>query len=275
MLATLALAFLQSSSGTVARAKAPIELELAPYFGPLRTLRLAHGEFAAPFLFDTGGGCTVLSLESARALALEPFGRGTGFRHDGARVDGQRAGPLELGCGAFARRQELGVLDLTRMLGGLPPVGGIVALDFFRGEVVTIDLARGRVTVESEASRVERVKGASELEVRLSTQAGGAGLDVMVALEGLHGPLWFELDSGNLAPVLVAPHAFVELGLEPLALGQRATLELPLVGLGLQTVEVESKELIYDGLLNTAFFERHVVTLDLARGRAWVRANER
>lgn len=250
----------------------PVELELAPYFGPLRTLRLSSGDFAAPFLFDTGGGGTVLSLESAKALTLEPFGRGTGFRHDGTRVDGPRAGPVELASGAYRRRGEVGVFDLATMLGGLPPVGGIVALDFFREQAVTIDLAHNRLTLETPASLAARAKGAAELELRLAHQASGASLDVMVGIEGLHGTLWFELDSGNVAPVLVAPHAFVELGLDVPRIGTKSTQELPVLGLGLLKTEVECKELIYDGLLNAAFFERHVVTLDLVHARAWARA---
>jgi hypothetical protein len=250
---------------------APLELELAPYFGPLRTLGISRGAFTAPFLFDTGGGGTVLALESVKTLELEPFGRGTGFRHDGTRIDGQRAGPIELASGAYRRRGEVGVFDLATLLGGLPPVGGIVALDFFRDQALTIDLARDRLTLETPASLAARTRDAHELEIRLAHQAAGAGLDVMVGIEGLHGTLWFELDCGNVAPVLVAPHAFVELGLDVPRLASKSNQELPILGLGLLKTEVECREMIYDGLLNAAFFERHVVTLDLAHARAWAR----
>jgi hypothetical protein len=250
---------------------APVVLELDPYFGSLCTLTLTSGEFRGKFLFDTGGGVTLLSLVAAKTLAIEPFGRGTGFRHDGTRVDRPRGGPVTLSAGGWAQRGEIGVIDLAAMLPGLPPVDGILALDFFRGDALTIDLAKKRLTLETPASLTARTQGAPEVELRLAHQAAGAALDVMVGVEGLHGTLWFELDSGNVAPVLVAPHSLVELGLEPLALGKRAHVELPILGLGLEPVEIEAKDLIYDGLLNAAFFERHVLTLDLARGRGWAR----
>lgn len=251
----------------------PCELVLAPYAGPLRTVVVRSGSHAAPFLLDTGGGATVFSLATAKTLGLTPFGRATGFRHDGQRVDGPRAGPVELTLGTYARRGEVGVLDLEAFLAGLPPVGGIVSLETFAGQALTLDLARERIFLETPATLAARTRGAAELEVRLAHQAAGAGLDLFVAVEGEHGPLWLELDSGNVAPVLLAPHAFVELGLVPPPAGEVIELELPLVGLGLVPCAAQSKELIYDGLLNAAFFARHVVSLDLAAGRAWARAN--
>lgn len=252
---------------------APGEFVLTPYAGLLRTVVVKSGAYEAPFLFDTGGGCTVLSLAAAKALALTPFGRATGFRHDGGRVDGPRAGPVELALGTFTRRGEVGVLDTDALLAGLPPVGGIVSLETFAGRALTVDLAHERLFLESAETLRERVKGASELAVRIGHQSAGAALDLFVAVEGEHGWLWFELDCGNLAPVLLAPHAFVELGLEPLAVGKNGKVELPIVGLGLVPCEVQCKELIYDGLLNAAFFARHAISIDLAAVRAWARAN--
>lgn len=260
-----------AASPRARRPDAPIELVLSPYVGRLRTVLVRVGEREAPFLFDTGGGGTVLSLASAKAAGLTPFGRATGFRHDGGRVDGQRGGPIALSLGAFERRGEVGVLDLDAWLAGLPRVGGIVSLETFEGAALTVDLAHDRLFVESAASLAARTEHAPELVVRIGRQVAGAGLDLFVAIEGRHGPLWFELDSGNVAPVLVAPHAFAELGLEPLPIGATRSASLDLAGLGPVECEIQAKELIYDGLLNAAFFERHVITLDLASARAWAR----
>lgn len=253
------------------RLSATCELALSPYVGPLRTVVVNSGSYTAPFLFDTGGGGTVLSLAAAKALELTPFGRATGFRHDGSRVDGPRAGPIELTLGAFVRRGEVGVMDLDALLGGAPPVGGIVSLETFVGQALTVDLAHERLFLETPETLAVRTKGASELAVRCGRQAGGAGLDLFVAVESEHGWLWFELDSGNMAPVLIAPHAYVELGLEAPAEGKVESVELPIVGLGLVPCDAQCKELIYDGLLNAAFFSRFTVSIDLAGVRAWAR----
>src|SRR5262245_22142356 len=72
----------------------PVELRLQPYAGPLRTLTGTLAGKESRFLFDTGGGATVLSLPAATAAGVVRFGRGTGFRHDGQRIDGSRGTPV-------------------------------------------------------------------------------------------------------------------------------------------------------------------------------------
>lgn len=248
---------------------APLELQLSPYVGEFRTVTVHAGAIEAPFLFDSGGGATVISLATAKAIGCTPFGRGIGFRHDGGRVEGQRAGPVDLSIGGFRRTGEVGVLDLDAMFAGMPKIGGIVSLETFDGRAITLDLAHERLVVETASSLETRTKRARELRTRIARPSAGAALDVFVAVDGRHGPLWFELDSGNVAPVLLAPHAFAELGVDAPAAGGTRKLDLPVRGLGPVTCEVEAKEMIYDGLLNAEFCRRFAITLDLATGRSW------
>jgi hypothetical protein len=250
----------------------PLVLELVPQAGGMRCVQARIGTASGTFLFDTGGGMTVLSLTLARRLACPVFGRGTGFRHDGSRVDGPRGGPLAVTFGGYVRQGEVGVLDLDAML-GQPKVAGIACLETFAGRVLTVDLANNRLVLETPASCAVRTRSGRELKVRVAHQAGGASLDLFVALDGKHGPLWFELDSGNSAPVLIAPHAWVELGLDAPPAGRGRPCDLPITGLGKVACEAMSKELIYDGLLNVKFCERFAITIDLDQGRAWAAAN--
>ncbi|MCE9593896.1 MAG: hypothetical protein K8S98_06865 [Planctomycetes bacterium] len=263
------IASIEPDASTVHAVDAPIELRLAPYVDVLRTIDVRVGELETPFLFDTGGGSTVISLATAQAVGCTPFGRGTGFRHDGGRVDGRRGGPIDVSLGAFTRRGEVGVLDVDALLAGLPKVGGIASLETFAGHALTVDLGHDRVFVETPKSLEVRVRAGRELESRLARQAAGAALDMFVAIEGKHGPLWFEVDSGNVAPVLIAPHAFAELGLVAPTGDATANCELTIRGLGAVKCEVASKELIYDGLLNAEFCRRYALTFDLANGRTW------
>lgn len=251
----------------------PIELRLEPYVGPLFTVTADLGGKPGKLLFDTAGGFTVLTPRAAAAAGSTVFGRGTGFRHDGSRVDGRRGTPVALSFGAFTRRDEVGVLDLDAMLQGLPAIDGICSLETFRGGAVTIDVAHRRLLLESAASLAARIGTMQPLRMRVGHQAAGASLDVFVAVECRHGPLWFELDGGNTQGVLVAPHALADLGLPEKPAGAALDVELPITGLGKLSAKATVKEMIYDGLLDAGFFQRHVVTLDLAAGKAWVRAN--
>ena len=250
----------------------PLELRLSPLAGSLHTLAARIGDADVPFLFDSGGGATVVTPQVLERLGSEPFGRGTGFRHDGTRIDGRRGGPVALALGAFRYQGEVGVMDLDTLLQGLPKVGGIVSLHTFAGQAITLDLAGGRLHVETAASLVERTRGSRQLEARLARPAAGAGLDLFVAIAGKHGPQWFELDCGNTGPVLVAPHAWGELGLPVAAPPAAVRAELDVRGLGRVACDIAAKEMIYDGVLNAAFCERHVLTLDLRTGCAWARS---
>ena len=81
-------------------------LALSPYVAGLFTV---EGEVAGrrlPFLFDTGGGVTLLTVESATAAGCVPFGHDVGFRHDGGQIAMQRCAgvPLTLGSTPAGRR---------------------------------------------------------------------------------------------------------------------------------------------------------------------------
>lgn len=250
-------------------AEKPVEVVLSPYLNTtLRTLQARVGETDRSFLFDTGGGGTILSKVTVDELRLETYGRSSGFTHDARRLDFPKTA-ADLSIGTFTRRGEVGVFDLTTILPG-PSLGGIVSLETFANRAITVDLAANRLWIETPASLAVRTKSARELQIRFERQAGGASLDLFVAIEGKHGPLWFELDSGNVAPVLIAPHAFAELGLDPIPSNANRSVKLPIAGLGPINCTATSKEMIYDGLLNAQFFLDHIVTIDLAAGRAWV-----
>lgn len=244
-----------------------VEVPLLPYFGDLRTVAVSIGGEEIPFLFDTGGGMTALTPATARKAGCAPFGGITGIRFNGEKLSGQRTGPVSFGVGGVNLRAEAGVGDLEAL--GLKGVGGVLALQSFAGTAITLDLAGNRLILETPATLKQRVAGMKELTVRAGRQSGGASLDFYARAQAQTGDLWLEMDSGNLEPVLLASHAFTQLGLEP-AGNAAGPVKLELVGLGPVTLDAKAADTIYDGLLNSAFFKRHLVTFDLKAMRAWV-----
>jgi hypothetical protein len=246
-------------------------LELDDYLGVLLTVPVTVGDTTLPFLFDTGGGGTLLTPWAAERAGCEPFGRVTGFRHNGERVHARRCAAAAVVVDGWTTPVvETGVYDLMALLPeGVPLLGGLVALATFEGTALTLDLSARRVVIESPASLAERTRSMREVPFREGRQSGGAMLDPFLSFEAPGGPIWFELDSGNAGPVLIAPHAAEQLGLE-LSAEEPRPITLELRGYGPVEVEAVEKEMIYDGLLNGAFLERVRVTLDLAGKRAWI-----
>jgi hypothetical protein len=257
-------------AAAVPAADAPTVLRLEPYVAGLVTLSVDVGGRPSRLIFDTAGGLTLVTPQVAAEIGCRPFGRLTGFRHDGGRLDLERCGPLAVAAGPLRAEREVAVFDLMALLGGAPPVDGIVGLDLFETAPVTIDLEAGEVTFETPASLAARSRDAARLAIRLARQAGGAGLDLFVAAESPQGLLWLEWDSGNSGPVRLAPHAVRQLGWE-LSAEASSPRELDVAGLGPVAIEALEKEMIYDGLLNNRFVRDFVWTLDLANGALWAK----
>src|SRR6185312_3367095 len=62
-------------------------IELEPYLGVLWAFRGRLGGHEGLFLLDTGGGTTVLTPAAAKLAGCTPWGRITGFRMRGDRLD--------------------------------------------------------------------------------------------------------------------------------------------------------------------------------------------
>jgi len=252
------------------------EVRLERYAGRLRTVQVAVGGADRRFLLDTGGGITLLAPATAREAGCVPWGRLTGFRMSGERMDFPACGPVPLELAGTGLVPEAAVLDFARILPpGLPPLAGLVSLQTFGSRAVTLDLGGGRLWIETAASLAERTRGMAPLPARPQLDMGGAGVDLFVAVDGRRGRLWFLVDSGNLDEVLLAPHALEEVAagetLEALRAGRTVEVDLRLAGLGQARVEARERDVIYDGVLNAAFLERVVLAVDLGPVRAWVR----
>jgi len=139
--------------------------------------RLEVGGKQRLFQLDTAGGLTVISPALAKEIGCRPWGSVTGFHMTGTKISAPR-------CDAV--RMRWGDLPLTSPVAavmevGSPdtPIDGLLALDAFGGQTVTIDFARRELVVESADSLRQRVIGANEVPAHLvrvtSNQRGKRG----------------------------------------------------------------------------------------------------
>ena len=249
---------------------APLHIPLAQY-GPgwLRTVQVDIAGDTLDFLFDTGGGVTVISPELAQRAGCEPAGRSHGYRMTGQHLETPVCQDVSLAVGGYATVAEASVFDLMSVLGpDAPRVDGMISLRTFAGQTLTLDLPAGRLTVETAESRESRVRGMTPLDVRLATGLEGGSLTAYVGVPVGPAVWWFGWDSGHQGTSFVAPWVAAALGMDSTqsSADQRLALAPALEVL----MPVERKEIIHDGMLSAAAIARAVWTVDLAAGRMWV-----
>jgi hypothetical protein len=260
-----------SAQPTRSEPNAPAIIPLRRGPAHLRTIQVRVGADTADYLFDTGGGVTVISPRDSAALGCTRGGKMFGVRLTGEALSGRGCANVTLGVGPLEVTGDAGVLDLAKLLGpGAPAVRGQISLMSFAHRLLTVDLAHDRLILETPASLAARVRTMTPVDVRLATGEGGGALGAFVGVRAPSGAeLWFEWDSENNGSTLIAPYAAALFGADSTA--SAADVHLPLARGTDVTVPVRLKgDMIHDGVLSAAFIERAVWTVDLDRGRMWV-----
>ena len=234
-------------------------------------LRAEIGGATRRLLFDTGGGITLVSRATAKAAGCVPWGRRTGFNMFGKRFDGPACESVSVTIGG--RRYVPAISGLVNMAALNPAdsaLDGIAALDLFDGRAITLDLARGRLTIESPASLRARIRTMRPLPIRLKREVEGLALAVTTGVPTRSGWLWMELDSGNGGTVLVSKPVAALVGLDSSVTGRQAA-DFPVTDeVRVRTTDAFTPDLIMDGNLGMPFLRHWIVTLDLQSGLGWI-----
>ena len=241
-------------------------LQLAPYVEGtgLVTAEVEIAGRPAHVLFDTGAGATIVTPAFAQTIGCAPHGQVTGFRMRGDRLDLQKCGEYAIAAGRRSVRREVGMFDLTPLLGdGAPPIDGIVGVDVFDHRLITLSLAERRIYVDERPGR-----GWTEGVARFEREAGGAGLSVFVRAQARTGALWLLLDTGSVGTfAYLSPGALSQLGAS-----EEAPVTLSISGAGEQRVQARRVDtLIYDGVLGEPFLRNFDIAVDFRNGRIWWR----
>jgi hypothetical protein len=252
-------------------ADAPVTLKLEQFRRSV-ALRIEIAGKERLFQFDTGGGNSFISPEIAKELGCEKGARIVGFRMTGEKLEAPRCDDVSV---------KIGGNDFTIPVAGVYQVGefnakgvtvdGLLALDVFENETVTLDFAGLKLIVETPESAAARVAGATELPARLIREAGGYSLTVDIQVPSKVGHLGFELDSGNGGTILVAKPYAAAFGFDADKGPQQGKFDIGkgIVAEGL----IFPAGITLDGNLGMPFLKNYLVTLDLKDGRVWLAPN--
>lgn len=245
-------------------------LTLEPYRRSVAVRVVANGT-SGLFTFDTAGGHSIASPEFAAAAGCKPWGELAGFTMTGTRLQMPRCDGLRFQVNGHPLTAPVaGVMQVAPLLAkDAAPIAGLLALDVFAGQTITMDFAGGKLYVESPESAAQRVAGARELPIRIAREAQGLALAVNVEIPTTQGIARFELDSGNGGTLLVSRAYATQFGLDPEAKGPRPGTIAIAPGIDARGMVIVG-DLNIDGNLGMPFLKDWVVTLDLAAGRMWL-----
>lgn len=279
VLSLLIAAFAICGQQIIAQTSTPTEIKLEhDALGKAPTINVQIGGRTLPFLFDTGGGNTLISPVVAKEIGCQPFGQNTGFNAGGTKIQMKRCDNVDIKLGDFQTRlSSTGVFEIMQLFSpDAKEIGGIVSLHTFQNQKITIDLAGNKLIVETDKTFAERIKDMKKLESRIGSQGGGAFIDIFVAANTPKGKIWLEFDTGNFSTLQLAPHAQEMLGINfdaPNRAKMTKPVKLDIIGLGEIEMPGREREMIYDGMLNYDTIQKMVVTIDLKNGEMWAKMN--
>jgi hypothetical protein len=269
------LCFLAACAGTTAEmgvdeSASRLSIPLEPY---LRAQAIVHAGVngqEGTFMFDTGEGVSSFSPAFAAKIGCRPWGRISGFRMSGERLDNAHCDNIAFEmAGRKFPAPVVSTVDIMKFMGpGVPPIDGALGLDLFAGQIITI-IPRRAIIVETPTSFAARIAHAKALPIRLVRDVEGIALSVDGAVATPGGLAWMELDTGNGGSLVVANH------IAPL-LGLKADTSTPVqahfaLANGIEVSgTTRTRDLIMDGNIGAQFLNSWVLTLDLGNGRAWL-----
>jgi predicted aspartyl protease len=270
--------FAQYSQSLPPLPRQPVEIKLDhAALGKAPTVSVQIGKKTYPFLFDSGMGVTMITPDIAQELGCQPFGQLAAVNAGGERVNLQRCANSTLKIDSFTKSGETAVFNLMTFFSDkAPQIGGAVSLHTFEGQVLTMDLAKDRLWLESEESFRQRIAGMKELESRIARPGSGNIIDLFVAANTPKGKMWLLFDTGNFGWTHISPSALEMLETNLDAPNKAKTIKpilLDLVGIGPVEIPMRERNMIYDGQINYDTVARMVVTIDLRNGRVWAKLN--
>lgn len=256
------------------RPKAVAIFHLEPHPGGtyMMTMRAKVRGKEGTFIFDTGGGISYLSPAFAQAIGCKPWGQLSGFVLTGQRLDMKRCDNLMFYIDQNPFPAPItGVFDLMKFMPpNVPGIDGSIGLDVFADRAITLNLAERTLTIESTPSLNARIRQGREVPIRLVREVEGVALAVVVGVVTPEGTAWMEIDSGNGGANVIAAHIAPLLNLKTgIKEPQPAKFNIA-GGIPVNGDARVNETLIMDGNIGTRFLINWNLTLDLARGRAWL-----
>jgi hypothetical protein len=268
----LALSSLASASPPSENtAEKPQVIKLERFRKALWTVRVSVNGKTGDFLFDTGGGQTLVTDAFAAGLACRFVGRTTGYNMFGDRSDTPHCNEVQIRAGdVLLSRVSISKHDFGDQFPGAEAPDGLLSLDAFDGKAITLDQTARTLTIETTGSLAQRTRTMKELPLRVVRECSARCLSVFLGVPTKEGMTWLVLDSGAGGVSLISKEYAKAFALDPAAKEQQLKFEVA-PGVPVDSPVIVT-DMIMDGNLGQPFMSRYVITFDLARSRMWIAA---
>lgn len=254
------------------KADAPQAIKLQRFRKALWKVNVTVKGKTGDFLFDTGGGVTLLTDEFLQGIDCKFWGRSTGYNMFGKRGDGPHCDNVQINAGDVALTPvNIGKISFDGQFPGDKAPDGLLSLDAFDGKAVTIDQKAATLTIETPKSLAKRTRKMKELPFRVSRECSARCLSVFLGVPTSEGMTWLILDSGAGGVSLIAKEYARIFGLDPEVKEQRLKYEVA-PGIPVDSPAMVA-DMIMDGNLGQPFMSNYVITMDLANSRLWIARN--
>ena len=268
----IAVFWLSLSPAFTAAANGPQIIKLERFRKALWEVTIDVKGKQGKFLFDTGGGVTLLNKNFAKDIDCKFWGRNTGYNMFGKKGEGPHCDNVELSAGGVALTPvNVGIMDFAGHFPGDAEPDGLLSLDAFDGMAITIDQKAATITIETDKSLKKRTRQMTQLPLRVARECSGRCLGVFLGVQTPDGMTWLGLDTGAGGVSLFSREYARSFGLDPEA--EKQTIDFTLGPNIAITGSAMVTDMIMDGNLGQPFLSNYVITLDLAHSRAWLAPN--
>lgn len=251
---------------------AQTDILLEDYFRTLKSVKVEIEGNKYNFLFDTGGGITMISPEIAKRINKTVYGNSVGFRMSGEKIESKLCDSLDIKIGGVNFfHSYVGVFDLMSLLPKeFERIDGLISLKTFEKERVTLNLSENRLVIETEESYKEKIKNMNFVQSRFANGLSGSELNIFIRIKVNNRLWWFLFDSGNIAQTKIS-----EIVAQDLAIAYK---ENEITEIGKQKFEIAGDSIItptivdniiYDGALSYDFIQQFEFIISFEDHKIW------
>lgn len=254
---------------------AQTEISFENYFRTLKSVKVEIENKTYNFLFDTGGGFTIISPEIVKEINKTAYGNNVGFRMNGEKIETRLCDSLNIKIGGVHfPHASVGVFDIMSLLPKeLKRIDGVISLKTFEQLKIVLNLSENKLIIETDKSFGEKIKNMDLVESRFANGTNGTELNIFIGTPFNNHLWWFLFDSGNISQTKISTNVAEEWGLKTDnedGITELGEFKFAIAKDSIAAPTVIDK-IIYDGALSFNFISQSEYAISFKDKKVWTK----